>query len=109
MKTKTTFQPRTVGLLVTALLAAVLSSCGNSLCEGRLVGKYYKPEETYTMVRYDVVLKMPMTEIHTDPEAWIFMVKGFNGKDTVTERHRVTQQWWNEAVVGRWVVFQDCR
>lgn len=109
MNTKTTCQPRTVWLLVTALLAAGLYSCGNSLCEGRLVGKYYEPEETYPIVRYDVVLQIPITEIYTEQEAWIFMVKGFNGKDTVIERHRVTQEWWNDAVVGSWVEFQDCR
>ena len=107
MNTKTTFQPRTVGLLVTALLAAVLSSCGNSLCEGRLVGKHYEPRRTYTQMV--LIGKVLMPQVRVDDEDWVFMVKGFNGKDTVTERFEVTEAWWNDAVVGSWVAFQDCR
>jgi hypothetical protein len=107
MKTKTTFQPRTVGLLVTVLLAAVLSSCGPDLCEGQLVSKHYEPRRTYPVVV--IVGKVPMTQIHVDDEDFVFMVKGFNGKDTVTERHEVVADWWHEAEVGSYVRFLDCR
>jgi hypothetical protein len=107
MNTKTTFQPRTVGLLVTTLLAAVLSSCGNSLCDGRLVCKYYEPRRTYTQMM--LIGKVWMPQVRVDDEDWVFMVKGFNGKDTITERFEVTEVWWNDAVVGSWVEFQDCR
>lgn len=107
MNMKTTFQARTVGLLVTALLAAVLSSCGNCLCEGRLVSKHYEPRRTYTQMM--LIGKVWMPQVRVDDEDWVFMVQGFNGKETVTERFEVTEAWWNDAVVGSWVAFQDCR
>ena len=53
--------------------------------------------------------KVWMPQVRVDDEDWVFMVQGFNGKETVTERFEVTEAWWNDAVVGSWVAFQDCR
>lgn len=93
-------------LLVAALLSTHLSSCVNSLCEGRIVSKHYEPRRVYPVVV--IVGKIPITNFHVDDEDWVFMVKGFNGKDTITERFEVEQAWWDDAVVGEWVAFRDC-
>lgn len=94
--------------MVTALLAAVLSSCGNTLCEGRLVSKHYEPCRTYKQMM-PIGNNVWMQDVRADDEDWVFMVKGYNGKDTVTERFEVTEARYNDAVVGSWVTFQDCR
>ena len=93
MKSRTTFQPRTVGLLVTVLLAAVLSSCGFEVCRGQVVQKNYE--------RYR---PMPYTS-----EKHLIQVSGRIGDSMVREWRVAHKEFWLTVQVGDTVSFKDCR
>ena len=96
---------RTAAIITAASLA--LSSCGPKLCKGVLIEKQYEPSRTYSS--FVMIGKVPMTRIRVDDEDFIFLLRGLDGNDTVSERHRVTAQMWNDAAVGDWVTLRDCK
>ena len=90
-----------------AMLAVVLSSCGHSIHEGEIIEKYYEPERTYTYTTYMYVNKMMIPQINTgyDDEDWVIVVKGVNGKDTITEDFYIDEANWKCMSVGN--IFND--
>ena len=90
------------GFFAYVLLAVALSACGHSIHEGEIIEKYYEPKRTYTYTTYMYVGNMMIPQIHTgyDDEDWIIVVKGVNGKDTITEGFYIDEANWKCVNVG---------
>jgi hypothetical protein len=95
------------GFFAYVLLAVVLSSCGHSIHEGEIIEKYYEPERTYTYTTMIMCGKVMIPQTHTgyDDEDWIIVVKGVNGKDTITEDFYIDEANWKCMSVGN--IFND--
>jgi hypothetical protein len=95
------------GFFAYVLLAVVLSACGHSIHEGKIIEKYYEPPRTYTYTTMMVVGKMMIPQIHTgyDDEDWIIVVRGVKGNDTITEDFYTDETNYKCMSVGN--IFND--
>lgn len=95
------------GFFAYVLLAVVLSGCGHSIHEGEIIEKYYEPPRYYRYTTMMMVGKMMIPQKHTgyDDEDWIIVVKGVNGKDTITEDFYIDETNWKCMSVGN--IFND--
>lgn len=96
-----------LSILLIPILSVVFASCEKPLKKGQIVKMFYEPERTWTEVQYNIPLKMPMTQYHTDDEDFVIMVKGWNGDDTVTQRFEVCKNDYDSSFVGDFIEFQD--
>jgi len=95
------------GFFAYVLLAVVLSACGHSIHEGEIIEKYYEPPRHYTYTTMVMVGKTMIPQINTgyDDEDWVIVVKGVNGKDTITEDFYINEVNWKCVNVGN--IFND--
>jgi len=81
------------------LLVVVLFSC-NKLEEGNVVNKFYEAPRHYTIVEYNVALKMSMVKNMYDDADYGLIVSDVIKGDTITERHEVSSKTYDLYSIG---------
>ena len=84
------------------LLLLVLTACGHSIHEGKIIDKYYQPARNYTYTTTMMVNKMTIIQTHTgyDDEDWIVLVQDVIDGDTITEEFYLSELQFNCMNIG---------
>lgn len=97
---------RNIKLLFICLIL-ICSSCEHKIHKGEIVEKYYEPPRYYIYTTFIIVGKIMIPQTHTgyDDEDFVIVVKGINGKDTITENFYIDETNWDCMNVGN--IFND--
>lgn len=82
------------------LIIFILVSCEARLSGGKIIGKWYEPPTSRTHMKYNPAIKVITPITIYDDEDYVIIVRGFNGKDTVTQRFEISRVDYYQFQIG---------